>query len=110
MLLLSCCYVFLLCLLVVSDPHSVASLLVQQLLSHFSDTFLVSTKSAVEQVALGEPGAAGKLPRGMSLRDFLCEELTLLLLSSIYFISDKVGEGGKELRGRKKREWKNKGT
>jgi len=71
----------------------VASLLVQQLISHFSNTFLISAKSAVEQVALGEHGTAGKLPRGASLRDFLCEEVTLLLLTSIYLISNKVKEG-----------------
>lgn len=68
-----------------------ASLLVQQLLAHFSDTFLVSTGRSHDQVMLGEVGGAGgKIAKGSSLRDFLCDEVTLLLLTSIYLISKQV--------------------
>lgn len=77
--------------LICSDPHSVASLLVQQLLAHFSDAFLVSSSKTPDQAVLGEVGGAGgKLAQGSSLREFLCEEVTLLLLTSIYLISKKV--------------------
>lgn len=74
-----------------SDPHSVASLLVQQLLAHFSDTFLVSSSRSHDQVMLGEVGGTGgKLAKGSTLRDFLCDEVTLLLLISISLISKQV--------------------
>ncbi len=74
-----------------SDPHSVASLLVQQLLSHFSDNFLTSdSKSSSDQGVMADTGPVGKVARGTSLRDFLCDEVTLLLLSAIFLISQKV--------------------
>lgn len=90
--------IVLLFLCLYSDPYSVASLLVQQLLSHFSDTFLTTSSSSTgaskshDQV-LGEVGGAGsqgKLAKGSSLREFLCNEVTILLLVSINIISKEV--------------------
>ena len=83
-------------LLYYSDPYSVASLLVQQLLSHFSDTFLTTATAGAgsksrDQI-LGEMGGAGggKLTKGSSLREFLCNEVTVLLLISIHLISKQA--------------------
>lgn len=80
-----------------SDPHSVASLLVQQLLSHFSDTFLAQKSPQDELLGTGGGGGgSGDLMRaregvrGASLHEFLSGEITLLLLISIHFISKQV--------------------
>lgn len=65
------------------------------MLSHFSEAFLTTTTSSKshDQV-LGEvgggPGGTGKLAKGSSLREFLCNEVTVLLLVSINLISEQV--------------------
>ena len=67
---------FLLCLF--SDPHSVLNLLVQDLLTRFSHTFLDNSLSPTLEID--------------SLKKFLCQEDILLLLATIYHICMEVGK------------------
>ena len=75
-----------------SDPHSVASLLVQQLLTHFSLTFLGRTPSTRRSSSLDQTPSTSEPPpvERTSLREFLCQDTTLLLLVAIQIVSKQV--------------------
>ena len=72
-----------------SNPHSVSSLLVQRLLHQFSRAFLVTppdpTMSSSRHPPSPQPGM-----EQVSLKEFLQEEMTVLLLLSIQTISRQV--------------------
>ena len=79
-----------------SDPHSVASLLVQQLLSQFSTAFLANNGSTTATAAASEASlndGGGGMERGdpqHSLKEFLCQDHPLLLMLAIQLVGQKV--------------------
>ena len=77
-----------------SNPHSVSSLLVQQLLHQFKRAFL-ATPSSDQAVMSSRHHPPGQ--DQVSLREFLQEEMTVYLLLSIQTISKQVSVRSKHL-------------
>ena len=84
-----------------SDPHSVASLLVQQLLTHFSLAFLTPTsqtpagqtstsQTPTSQTSSSQTPASQGREEHSSLKEFLSQDTTVLLLLAIHIISQQV--------------------
>ena len=80
-----------------SDPHSVTSLLVQQLLSQFSTAFLVNNGSSATTTAdvsinssTGGGGGREASSPHHSLKEFLCQDTPLLLMLAIQLVGQKV--------------------
>ena len=73
-----------------SDPHSIVSLLVQQLLTQFRDTFLTTSQSSDGKE---QPSTDSSIEKD-SLKEFLCQDLTLLLLLAVHLISQQVHRDG----------------
>ena len=78
-----------------SDPHSIASLLVQQLLSQFSTTFLAnngSSTATTADVSINSGIGGGKEASSphRSLKEFLCQDTPLLLMLAIQLVGQKV--------------------
>ena len=77
-----------------SDPQSVASLLVQQLLSQFSKTFLANNGSSTVSTDASLGGVGGERKESCaphrSVKEFLCQDTTLLLMLAIQLVGQKV--------------------
>ena len=80
-----------------SDPHSVTSLLVQQLLSQFSTAFLADNRSSTATTAdvsitssIGGGGVRESTSPHHSLKEFLCQDTPLLLMLAIQLVGQKV--------------------
>ena len=67
-----------------SNPHSVSSLLVQQLLHQFSQSFLATPPDSISAPRQGSSSEQ------ISLREFLCTEVNFYLLLSVQIISKQV--------------------
>ena len=72
-----------------SNPHSVSSLLVQQLLHHFSLTFLTTPTDTPMTSSRHHPSVQPGVDQ-VSLKEFLQDEMTVFLLLSIQTISMQV--------------------